>query len=60
MIPTWMMLSLACGNTVVLKPSERVPGAMTYMAKLAMEAGLPAGALNIIHGTADGKVDAMV
>jgi malonate-semialdehyde dehydrogenase (acetylating)/methylmalonate-semialdehyde dehydrogenase len=54
MIPLWMFpLATACGNTQLMKPSERVPGAAMHLAKLAMEAGLPAGVLNIIHGAHD-------
>ncbi|GAM27336.1 hypothetical protein SAMD00019534_105110 [Acytostelium subglobosum LB1] len=54
MIPLWMFpLAIACGNTYVLKPSERVPGASMYLAELAIEAGVPAGVLNIIHGSKD-------
>ncbi|EFA75041.1 methylmalonate-semialdehyde dehydrogenase [Heterostelium album PN500] len=54
MIPLWMFpLAIACGNTYVLKPSERVPGASMYLAELAIEAGVPAGVLNIIHGARD-------
>jgi hypothetical protein len=43
----------ATGNTFVLKPSERDPGACMYLAELAIAAGLPAGCLNIIHGAHD-------
>lgn len=51
MIPMWMMsLGTTTGNTYVMKPSERVPGCMTRLAELALEAGIPAGVLNIIHG----------
>jgi malonate-semialdehyde dehydrogenase (acetylating)/methylmalonate-semialdehyde dehydrogenase len=51
MIPLWTIpVALACGNTHVLKPSERVPGASIRLAELALEAGVPAGVLNIIHG----------
>lgn len=54
MIPLWMFpLANVCGNTYVLKPSERDPGAAMMLAKMAMEAGLPKGVLNIIHGTHD-------
>jgi malonate-semialdehyde dehydrogenase (acetylating)/methylmalonate-semialdehyde dehydrogenase len=54
MIPLWMFpLAIACGNTFVLKPSEKDPGASMILARLAKEAGLPAGVLNIIHGTRD-------
>ncbi|KAJ8671148.1 hypothetical protein QAD02_002407 [Eretmocerus hayati] len=51
MVPLWTFpISIACGNTVVLKPSERVPGASMILADLFREAGAPAGVLNIIHG----------
>ena len=51
MIPLWMFpLATACGNTVVLKPSERDPGATMLLAEMAQEAGLPKGVLNIVHG----------
>ena len=51
MVPLWMFpLALACGNTFVLKPSERDPSASLVLAKLLQEAGLPAGACNVIHG----------
>ncbi|ORZ37004.1 Aldehyde/histidinol dehydrogenase [Catenaria anguillulae PL171] len=54
MIPLWMFpMSTAVGNTMVLKPSERDPGAAVHLAKLAMEAGLPKGVLNLVHGTHD-------
>jgi malonate-semialdehyde dehydrogenase (acetylating)/methylmalonate-semialdehyde dehydrogenase len=54
MIPMWMFpISIACGNTMILKPSERTPGASMILARLAKEAGLPDGVLNIIHGTHD-------
>ena len=48
-------LALVCGNTFVLKPSERVPGSSMLLAKLAQEAGVPDGVLNIIHGSRDGE-----
>ena len=52
MIPLWMFpLALATGNTFVLKPSERVPSAAVRLAQLAMEAGVPPGVLNVVHGT---------
>ncbi|KAJ1546059.1 Methylmalonate-semialdehyde dehydrogenase [acylating] mitochondrial [Cladochytrium tenue] len=51
MIPLWMFpLAIACGNTVVMKPSERDPGAMMILARLAEEAGVPKGVLNVVHG----------
>jgi malonate-semialdehyde dehydrogenase (acetylating)/methylmalonate-semialdehyde dehydrogenase len=51
MVPCWMFpLALACGNTFVLKPSERDPSAAIFMARLLAEAGLPAGAFNVVHG----------
>lgn len=46
-------MALACGNTYVMKPSERVPGATMMMVKMALDAGVPAGALNVIHGQHD-------
>ncbi|KAH1208020.1 Methylmalonate-semialdehyde dehydrogenase [acylating], mitochondrial [Glycine max] len=54
MIPLWMFpVAVTCGNTFILKPSEKVPGASVMLAELAMEAGLPEGVLNIVHGTHD-------
>ncbi|CAA7038122.1 unnamed protein product [Microthlaspi erraticum] len=54
MIPLWMFpVAVTCGNTFVLKPSEKDPGASVMLAELAMEAGLPDGVLNIVHGTND-------
>ncbi|XP_062176883.1 methylmalonate-semialdehyde dehydrogenase [acylating], mitochondrial [Alnus glutinosa] len=54
MIPLWMFpVAVTCGNTFVLKPSEKDPGASIILAELAMEAGLPNGVLNIVHGTND-------
>lgn len=54
MIPLWMVpLAVTVGNTFVLKPSERTPGCTMLLAKLAHEAGLPAGVLNVVHGTHD-------
>ena len=51
MIPLWMFpLAIACGNTCLLKPSERDPGATMILARLAEEAGVPKGVLNIVHG----------
>jgi malonate-semialdehyde dehydrogenase (acetylating)/methylmalonate-semialdehyde dehydrogenase len=51
MVPLWMFpLALACGNTFILKPSERDPSASVILARLLQEAGLPAGVFNVIHG----------
>ncbi|MEU2787649.1 CoA-acylating methylmalonate-semialdehyde dehydrogenase [Streptomyces sp. NPDC007100] len=51
MVPMWMFpLAIACGNTFVLKPSEKVPSAAYKLAELAAEAGLPDGVLNIVNG----------
>ncbi|KAE8698552.1 Methylmalonate-semialdehyde dehydrogenase [Hibiscus syriacus] len=44
-------VAVTCGNTFVLKPSKKDPGASIMLAELAMEAGLPHGVLNIVHGT---------
>jgi malonate-semialdehyde dehydrogenase (acetylating)/methylmalonate-semialdehyde dehydrogenase len=51
MVPMWMWApALACGNTFVLKPSEKDPSASTYTAELLKEAGVPDGVFNVIHG----------
>ncbi|MFI5610442.1 CoA-acylating methylmalonate-semialdehyde dehydrogenase [Amycolatopsis sp. NPDC051903] len=51
MVPLWFVPNaLACGNTVVLKPSEKDPSAALFIAELLAEAGLPAGAFNVLHG----------
>ena len=51
MIPLWMMApAIACGNAFLLKPSERDPSVPVRLAELAIEAGLPAGILNVVHG----------
>ena len=51
MVPMWMFANaLACGNTFVLKPSEKDPGASMFIAELLKEAGIPDGAFNVIHG----------
>tara|TARA_R110002050_G_scaffold101319_3_gene209535 strand:- start:2344 stop:3675 length:1332 start_codon:yes stop_codon:yes gene_type:complete len=54
MIPLWMFpIAVTCGNTFLLKPSERNPGASMMIQDLARQAGLPPGVLNVIHGTHD-------
>ncbi len=51
MIPLWMSaMAIACGNAFLLKPSERDPSVPVRLAELALEAGLPAGILNVVHG----------
>ena len=51
MVPLWMFpVAIACGNTFVLKPSEKVPSASIRMAELFAEAGLPDGVLSVVHG----------
>lgn len=51
MVPLWMFpIALACGNTFVLKPSEKDPGCSLRLAELLTEAGLPAGVFNVING----------
>jgi malonate-semialdehyde dehydrogenase (acetylating)/methylmalonate-semialdehyde dehydrogenase len=51
MVPLWMFpLALACGNTFVLKPSEKVPLTAVLMIELLEKAGLPKGVLNVVHG----------
>ncbi len=51
MVPMWMFpLALACGNTFVLKPSEKVPLTANYIIELLEQAGLPKGVLNVVHG----------
>ncbi|EJD55669.1 methylmalonate-semialdehyde dehydrogenase [Auricularia subglabra TFB-10046 SS5] len=54
MIPLWTVpVALATGNTLLLKPSERDPGAALIIAELCERAGLPPGVLNVVHGTVD-------
>ena len=51
MVPLWFVPNaIACGNTVVLKPSEKDPSAANFIAGLFAEAGLPDGVLNVVHG----------
>lgn len=60
MVPLWMFpVSIACGNTFVLKPSEKDPSPALRMAELAKEAGLPDGVLNVVHGDKE-AVDALL
>src|SRR6266536_3218901 len=50
MVPMWMFpLAIACGNTFILKPSEKDPSASVRLAGLLAEAGLPAGVFNVVH-----------
>jgi malonate-semialdehyde dehydrogenase (acetylating)/methylmalonate-semialdehyde dehydrogenase len=61
MIPLWKLSpAIACGNAFILKPSERAPGVPLRLAELMMEAGLPAGILNVVNGdkeAVDGILD---
>jgi malonate-semialdehyde dehydrogenase (acetylating)/methylmalonate-semialdehyde dehydrogenase len=51
MMPLWMFpMAIVCGNTFILKPSEQVPGVAIYLARLAQEAGVPPGVINVLHG----------
>ena len=60
MVPMWMFpVAIACGNTFVLKPSEKDPSVPLRLAELFIEAGLPPGVLNVVNGTA-GAVDALL
>jgi len=60
MVPMWMFpVALACGNTFVLKPSERDPSASILMAEWLAEAGLPAGVFNVVQGDRE-AVDALL
>jgi malonate-semialdehyde dehydrogenase (acetylating)/methylmalonate-semialdehyde dehydrogenase len=60
MVPMWMFpVALACGNTFVLKPSERDPSAGQRMAELLLEAGLPPGVFNVVNGDKE-AVDAIL
>ncbi|MDN5748890.1 MAG: CoA-acylating methylmalonate-semialdehyde dehydrogenase [Pseudonocardia sp.] len=60
MVPMWMHpVAIACGNTFVLKPSERDPSASTLVAELWSEAGLPDGVFNVVHGDKE-SVDALL
>jgi len=60
MVPMWMHpVAIACGNTFVLKPSERDPSASMLVAELWAEAGLPAGVFNVVNGDKE-AVDALL
>src|SRR6266849_5139676 len=51
MVPMWMWApAIACGNTFILKPSEKDPSASNYVAELLKEAGVPDGVFNVVHG----------
>ncbi|WP_291426099.1 CoA-acylating methylmalonate-semialdehyde dehydrogenase [Deinococcus sp.] len=60
MVPLWMLCNaIACGNTFILKPSEKDPSASMFLASLLKEAGLPDGVLNVVHGDKE-VVDAIL
>ncbi len=60
MVPMWMYpIAIACGNTFVLKPSEKDPSGSQMVAELLAEAGLPDGVFNVVHGDKD-SVDALL
>jgi malonate-semialdehyde dehydrogenase (acetylating)/methylmalonate-semialdehyde dehydrogenase len=60
MVPLWMFpVAIACGNTFVLKPSERDPSAALLLARIAADAGVPPGVLNVVQGDR-GAVDALL
>ena len=60
MVPLWMWpMAIACGNTFVLKPSERDPSSALLVAELALQAGLPPGVLNVVNGDKE-AVDALL
>ena len=60
MVPMWMFpIALACGNTFVLKPSEKVPLSSNLIGELLLEAGVPPGVFNIVHGDKE-CVDALL
>ncbi|MFO0639847.1 MAG: CoA-acylating methylmalonate-semialdehyde dehydrogenase [Polyangiaceae bacterium] len=60
MVPLWMWpMAVACGNTFVLKPSERDPSSAMMVSELALEAGLPPGVLNVVNGDKE-AVDALL
>jgi malonate-semialdehyde dehydrogenase (acetylating) / methylmalonate-semialdehyde dehydrogenase len=60
MVPMWFFpIAIACGNTVVLKPSEKDPSAAMFIAQLWKDAGLPDGVFNVVHGDKE-SVDALL
>ncbi|MBT6273142.1 MAG: CoA-acylating methylmalonate-semialdehyde dehydrogenase, partial [Chromatiales bacterium] len=60
MVPMWMYpVAIACGNTFILKPSERDPSCGVALAEIAAEAGLPPGVFNVVHGDKE-AVDALL
>lgn len=60
MVPLWMWpMAVACGNTFILKPSERDPSSTLRIAELALQAGLPPGVLNVVNGDKE-AVDALL
>ena len=60
MVPLWMFpMAIVCGNTFILKPSERDPSSTLYLAQLLKEAGLPDGVLNVVNGGKE-AVDAIL
>ena len=60
MVPMWMFpMAIACGNTFVLKPSEKDPSCSIRLAELLKEAGLPDGVLNVVNGDKE-AVDALI
>lgn len=60
MVPLWMFpIAITCGNTFILKPSEKVPLSAMRLAELLVEAGLPPGVFNVVHGDRE-AVDALL
>ncbi len=60
MVPMWMYpMAIVCGNTFILKPSEKDPGAAIFLAQLFSEAGLPDGVFNVVNGDKE-AVDALL
>jgi len=60
MVPLWMFpIAITCGNSFILKPSERNPSSVNFMAELLSDAGLPEGVFNVVHGDKE-VVDAIL